>query len=137
MPFSPVALVVSADRHLRRLVAASLDQIGCASVDVATSREGLECVGATRIDFVIVDVCLTDAFEEVLIRQLRVDRPDLKALYLIGRANPVFNRGSIIRRIDAYLRKPFRLYELHDVVTFLLHDHDGFAPVKLAGTSLN
>src|SRR4051812_14462087 len=51
----PVALVVSADRQVRRLISASLGQIGCTSLDVATGREGFECAGAAHVDLVIVD----------------------------------------------------------------------------------
>jgi DNA-binding response OmpR family regulator len=62
----PVALVVSADRQVRRLISASLGQIGCTSLDVATGREGFECAGAAHVDLVIVDVCLPDGCETVL-----------------------------------------------------------------------
>lgn len=117
---NPVALVISADRLLRRLVAVSLDQIGCLSLDVATSRQGLECVGTTHVDFVIVDVSLTDAFEDVLVRRLRLEEPELKVLYLVGGPCPV-SSGPIVRNIDAYLRKPFRLHELRAVVSSWLN----------------
>ena len=59
----PVALVVSSDRQVRRLISASLGQIGCTSLDVATGREGSECAGAAHVDLVIVDVCMPDGFE--------------------------------------------------------------------------
>src|SRR3954463_8180568 len=54
----PVALIVSADRQVRRLISASLGQIGCTSLDVATGREGFACAGAAHVDLVIVDVCV-------------------------------------------------------------------------------
>ena len=88
----PVALVVSADRQVRRLISASLGQIGCTSLDVATGREGFECAGAAHVDLVIVDVCLPDGYETDMVRQLRAMQPDLKVLYLIGRASPIFDR---------------------------------------------
>ena len=131
----PVALVVSSDRQVRRLISASLGQIGCTSLDVATGREGFECAGAAHVDLVIVDVCMPDGFETDMVRQLRVEQPDLKVLYLIGRANPVFNRSAGQRSTDAFLTKPFGLHELTEVVASWL---DGvLGPLNVAGPSLN
>jgi DNA-binding response OmpR family regulator len=131
----PVALVVSADRQVRRLISASLGQIGCTSLDVATGREGFECAGAAHVDLVIVDVCLPDGFETDMVRQLRAAQPDLKVLYLIGRANPIFERCSGKRSTDAFLTKPFGLDELTDVVASWLDD--ALAPYNVSGLSLN
>jgi two-component system cell cycle sensor histidine kinase/response regulator CckA len=131
----PVALVVSADRQVRRLISASLGQIGCTSLDVATGREGFECAGAAHVDLVIVDVCLPGEFETDMVRQLRAVQPDLKVLYLIGRANPMFNRYPGKQSTDAFLTKPFGLHELTDVVSSWLED--ALAPFNVAGLSLN
>jgi two-component system cell cycle sensor histidine kinase/response regulator CckA len=131
----PVALVVSADRQVRRLISASLGQIGCTSLDVATGREGFECAGASHVDLVIVDVSMPDGFETDMVRQLRAAQPDLKVLYLIGRASPLFNRCSGKRSTDAFLSKPFGLHELTEVVASWLDDALG--PLNAAGLSLN
>ena len=131
----PVALVVSADRQVRRLISASLGQIGCTSLDVATGREGFECAGAAHVDLVIVDVCLPGDFETDMVRQLRAVQPDLKVLYLIGRANPMLNRYLGKQNTDAFLTKPFGLHELTDVVSSWLED--SLAPYNVAGLSLN
>jgi two-component system cell cycle sensor histidine kinase/response regulator CckA len=131
----PVALVVSSDRQVRRLISASLGQIGCTSLDVATGREGFECAGAAHVDLVIVDVSMPDGFETDMVRQLRAGQPDLKVLYLIGRASPLFNRCSGKRSTDAFLTKPFGLHELTEVVVSWLDDSVG--PMNAAGLSLN
>jgi DNA-binding response OmpR family regulator len=130
----PVALVVSADRQVRRLISASLGQIGCTSLDVATGREGFECAGAAHVDLVIVDVCIPDGYETDMVRRLRAAQPDLKVLYLIGRSNP-FLDCSAKRSTDAFLTKPFGLHELTDVVTAWLDD--ALAPFNVSGLSLN
>ena len=120
---------------MRRLISASLGQIGCTSLDVATGREGFECAGAAHVDLVIVDVCLPDGCETDMVRQLRATQPDLKVLYLIGRANPIFDRCSGKRSTDAFLTKPFGLDELTDVVASWLDD--ALAPFNVSGLSLN
>lgn len=135
MRYCPVALVVSADRQVRRLIAASLDELGCTTLDAATNKEGLEFAAETRVDWVIVDVFPPGAFESDMIRQLRVKQPALKVLYLIDRASPVLNRWSVVRHNDTYLGKPFALPELCDIVASWLDD--SLALLKLAGISLN
>jgi two-component system cell cycle sensor histidine kinase/response regulator CckA len=131
----PVALVVSSDRQVRRLISASLGQIGCTSLDVATGREGFECAGAGHVDLVIVDVCMPDGFETDMVRQLRAAQPDLKVLYLVGRASPLFTRCSGKRSTDAFLAKPFGLHELTEVVASWLDDP--LAPLSTSGLTVN
>jgi two-component system cell cycle sensor histidine kinase/response regulator CckA len=132
----PVALVVSKDRQVRRLISVSLGQIGCTSLDVSTGREGFECAGAAHVDLVIVDVSVPDGFETDMVRQLRAVQPDLKVLYLIGRASPLlYNRCQGKAGIDAFLTKPFGLHELTDVVASWLEDP--LAPTNVSGLSLN
>jgi two-component system cell cycle sensor histidine kinase/response regulator CckA len=131
----PVALVVSSDRQVRRLISASLGQIGCTSLDVATGREGFECAGAGHVDLVIVDVCMPDGFETDMVRQLRAAQPDLKVLYLVGRASPLFTRCSGKRTTDAFLTKPFGLHELTEVVASWLDDP--LASLSTSGLTVN
>jgi len=136
MVHCPVALVVSADRQVRRLISASLGQIGCTSLDVATGREGFECAGAAHVDLVIVDVSVPGGFETDMVRQLRTVQPDLKVLYLIGRASPLMYNGcSGQPATDAFLTKPFGLHELTDVVSSWLED--AMTPIDVSGLSLN
>jgi DNA-binding response OmpR family regulator len=131
----PMALVVSPDPHVRRLIAATLDQIGCVAFDVATGQEGLACAGATRVNLVIVDVSLPNAFETTLIKQLRVGQPDLKVLYLIGGANTAGDHRLVWEAPDAYLCKPFELEQLSDIVASWLRDD--IIPLVAAGLSMN
>jgi CheY-like chemotaxis protein len=131
----PVALVVSSDRQVRRLISASLGQIGCTSLDVATGREGFECAGAAHVDLVIVDVGMPDGFETDMVRQLRAGQPDLKVLYLVGRASSLFSRCAGKKSTEAFLAKPFGLHELTEVVASWLDDP--LAPLSGSGLSLN
>jgi DNA-binding response OmpR family regulator len=135
MDTSPVVLVVSADRHLRRLLAASLDQIGCVSLDAATSLEALEWFDTGRVDVVIVDSSLNDPSQAFLVERLRTERPQPKVLYLIGRTDSAAS-GLTATGIDGYLRKPFRLHGLRDLVSSWLYD-DAIGSVTSPGLSLN
>jgi DNA-binding response OmpR family regulator len=131
----PMALVVSPDAHVRRLIAATLHHIGCVAFDVATGQEGLVCVGATRVNLVIVDVSQADAFETTLIGQLRVEQPDLKVLYLIGGVNAAADHCFVWEALDAYLCKPFGLEQLSEIVASWLRADP--APLLVASPSMN
>ena len=135
MLYCPTALVVSPDRQVRQLVVASLDQLGCSTLGAATHAAGLEYAALTHVDVVVVDVCQPDAFETAMIWELRRNQPDLKVLYLIGRANPVCESGLPAKAHDFYLRKPFRLHELCEVVSSWLED--GMPRLTVTGISLN
>ena len=87
------------------------------------------------MDLVIVDVCMPDGFETDMVRQLRAAQPDLKVLYLVGRASPLFTRCSGKRTTDAFLTKPFGLHELTEVVASWLDDP--FAPLCTSGLTVN
>ncbi len=108
-----IALVVSGDSHLRELLTASLDEIGCGSLDAATGQEALSCLDALPLDVVILDLS-DDPSATELLRRLSVG-PRAKVLCLIGDATDQGGRLSGVR-FDACLRKPFRLHELNDVV---------------------
>ena len=121
MRYCPIALVVSVDRQVRQLVAVSLGELGCATCDAATREEGLTYAARMSLDVVVVDDCQPDAVGTDMVRELRVNQPNLKVLYLIGPAHSGFNSG-ILKAHDSYLRKPFRLDELCDIVSSWLDD---------------
>ena len=134
MRYCPIALVVSVDRQVRQLVAVSLGELGCATCDAATREEGLTYAARMSLDVVVVDVCQPDAVGSDLIRELRVSQPNLKVLYLIGPAHSVF-RSGIPKAHDSYLRKPFRLDELCDIVSSWLED--GVMLPGVTGVAMN
>ena len=117
MRSSPVALVVSRDRHLRKLLGVSLLRLGCEALDVGSGREGLRCADQTPLDVVIVDLA-NDPSASNLLRALHGAPSNLHVLCLVGATDEPVRLSEL--RIDACLRKPFRLHELSDVVEFWL-----------------
>jgi DNA-binding response OmpR family regulator len=134
MPYHSVALIVSADPQVRRLIACSLDAVGCRTLAAATHDEGVECAGRNQVDWVIVDVSWSDA-AEALTRRLRSSHPSVKVLYLVGRRHPIFMGSAAIEPGNAYLRKPFALSELCGLVAGGLTDR--LTSLSLTTASLN
>jgi DNA-binding response OmpR family regulator len=132
---SPVALVVSADRQIRQLIVASLDELGCTTLDAASDQQGLEFAAITRVDCVIIDACPPETLVSNMIRQLRVLQPEIRVLYLVDRAGAVPGSCSVLRRTDTCLNKPFELRELCRIVESWCERSLAFANV--AGMSMN
>ena len=131
----PVALVVSADRQVRQLIVASLDELGCITFDAASDKQGLEFAAMTRVDCVIVDACQPETLVSHMIRQLRLLQPEIRVLYLVDRISSVSSPLSALRLTDTWLNKPFALTELCKIVESWSNDNPAF--VNVAGMSLN
>ena len=114
---APIVLLVSANRRVRQLIAVRLGQIGCTALIAATYEEAFEYSGLTPLDVLIIDLSRREAFEGTLIRALRVKRRHLKVIYLTGRVTPVVKSRVEGMAADFYLRKPFHLDELCDIVS--------------------
>ena len=125
----PVALVVSADRQVRQLIVASLDELGCATLDAAGDTQGLEFAAGTRVDCVIVDACSPETLVSSMIRRLRRLQPEIKVLYLVDRTVPASSPWSALRRTDTCLNKPFELRQLCRIVESWLDDRASVARV--------
>lgn len=112
----PVALVVSADHLVRQAFCASFGQLGCTTLGTSSHDGGLNDDASARVDFVVIDVCHTHAFDSELVRELRAKRPNVPVVYLIGRASPVFQRGPGVDDHDLQAARRFRVYDLSTVV---------------------
>jgi CheY-like chemotaxis protein len=132
---SPVALVVSSDRQVRQLIVASLDELGCTTLDAASDKQGLEFAAITRVDCVIIDACPPETLVSNMIRQLRLLQPEIRVLYLVDRAGAAPGPWSVLRRTDTCLNKPFELTELCRIVESWCNGSLAFENV--AGMSMN
>jgi DNA-binding NarL/FixJ family response regulator len=126
----PVALVVSADHHVRHAICASFGEIGCATLGTASHDGGLNDDASACVDFVVVDVCHADAFDSELVRELRAKRPDLPVVYLIGRASPVFGRGRLVADPDLAAAHRCRVYDVSKVVLPWVDDQTALLAVS-------
>jgi len=120
---------------VRQLIVASLDELGCATLDASSDTQGLEFASATRVDCVIVDACWPESPVSNMVRQLRVLQPEIRVLYLVDRARAVPSPWSTLRRTDSCLNKPFELGELCKIIESWLDDRPSF--VNVARMSLN
>jgi hypothetical protein len=132
---NPVALLVSADHQVRQAICASFGQLGCTTLGTSSHDGGLNADASARVDFVVIDVCHADAFDSELLRELRASRPNVRVVYLIGRASPLFKRGPGEELHRLLETRRFRVYDLSQVVLPWLDDQ--MALLAAAGISMN
>ena len=110
-----MAVVLSEDCQLRRVIVAGLGELGCSTYDAASQAEVLAYAAQTPIDIVVVD---GERFETVgpdAIRRLVKNQPQLHILYLFDGVGET-ERGRGVAA-DASLPKPFQLADLTDIVS--------------------
>jgi CheY-like chemotaxis protein len=111
-----MAVVLSADCQLRRVIVAGLGELGCSTYDAASQAEVLEYAAHTPIDVVVVDGERFDAVGRDAIRELMVNHPQAHILYLVDRRDAQMERGVGVAA-DVALSKPFQLADLCDIVS--------------------
>jgi CheY-like chemotaxis protein len=118
METCPMAVVLSADCQLRRVITAGLGELGCSTHDVGSRAEALAYAARTSIDVAIIDGA-RDAVGRDVIRKLLTNQPQLHILYLSDTGETETGQGLGVAA-DASLRKPFKLEDLCDIVSMWL-----------------
>ena len=115
METCPMAVVLSTDYQLRRVITAGLGELGCTTYDVGSQAEALAYAAQMPIDVAVIDGA-RDAAGLDTIRRLLTNQPQLHILYLLDAGDAETGQG-IGLTADASLRKPFKLGELCDIVS--------------------
>ena len=110
-----MAVVLSTDYQLRRVITAGLGELGCTTYDVGSQAEALAYAAQMPIDVAVIDGA-RDAAGLDTIRRLLTNQPQLHILYLLDTGDAETGQG-IGLAADASLRKPFKLGELCDIVS--------------------
>ncbi len=111
-------LVVDDEPVLRILVREILQDEGYAVVDAADGRSMLELLEGVHPDLVLMDVMMpgVDGREAYQILRSRTDLPDLPVVMMSAAVQP----SKLDPSIAAFLRKPFDLSELLELVAHLI-----------------
>jgi CheY-like chemotaxis protein len=121
-------LVVDDEPVLRVLMREILQDEGYAVLDAADGRGMLELLQGVHPDLVLMDVMMpgVDGREAYQALRSRTDLPDLPVVMMSAAVQP----GKLDHSIAAFLRKPFDLTELVELVAELIGPPhaDGKAP---------
>jgi CheY-like chemotaxis protein len=118
-------LVVDDEPVLRVLMREILQDEGYAVIDAADGRSMLELLQGVHPDLVLMDVMMpgVDGREAYQVLRSRTDLPDLPVVMMSAAVLP----NKLDPSIAAFLRKPFDLTELIELVARLIGppDEDG------------
>jgi DNA-binding response OmpR family regulator len=106
-----IVLVVGDDVLVRGLVATALRSIGYRALEAHGTREGV-AGSAPDVDLLVVDECASPKIDAEMVRQLRLSQPGLKVVHLTSRRSA----DAVAGNTDVFLKKPFALHDLCDVV---------------------
>ena len=111
-------LVVDDEPVLRVLVREILQDEGYAVIDAADGRGMLELLDGVHPDLVLMDVMMpgVDGREAYQVLRSRTDLPDLPVVMMSAAVQP----SKLDPTITAFLRKPFDLSELLELVARLI-----------------
>jgi two-component system KDP operon response regulator KdpE len=115
-------IVVEDEPQIRRFVCDALRREGCASIEAATARQGLDEVARGKADLVILDLGLPDMNGIEFIRDMRSWSP-VPILILSARSAERDKIAALDTGADDYLCKPFGVGELLARVRALLRRH--------------
>jgi hypothetical protein len=109
-------LLVEDEPDVRSVAARILHDAGCKVIEAATAEEARKvCVSEEKaIDLVVLDVVLPDSRGDVLVRQLRELRPELKILQMSGYPPRALTHSGLLA--EEFLIKPFSPGELRAAV---------------------
>ncbi|HLL30542.1 MAG TPA: response regulator, partial [Allosphingosinicella sp.] len=104
-------LVVDDDADVRAFLAESLEGLGCTVVSAASGPEGLQAVGESRPDLVLMDYAMPGMSGADAARAARAIHPDLPIVFVTGYAESEQLEAALGGDVPV-LRKPFTLAEL-------------------------
>ncbi len=116
-------LVVEDDVTVRSLVLEVLNELGYLAIEAADGPTGLRVLQSSRrIDLLVTDVGLPGMNGRQLAEHGRIERPDLKVLFITGYAeNAAFGAGHLEAGMKM-MTKPFAVDELAARIRAILED---------------
>jgi DNA-binding response OmpR family regulator len=105
-------LLVEDDERISEPLIRVLRGEGLDVAHVATGRDAIAAVNASRPDLVLLDLTLPDLDGLDVCRTVRLDHPDLPIIMLTARSEEVDVIVGLNAGADDYVAKPFRLAEL-------------------------
>lgn len=117
-------LVVDDEPKIRDLTGSILEEAGNRVTTAQSVDQAFEILAAGDVDLVLTDLNMPERDGLDLIRQLRDDYPDIPSIIVTGYASTDTAIEALRMGVSDYLKKPFRLDQLLEVVTRVLADNN-------------
>ena len=129
MPAAPrTILVIDDEASVRMFVDRVLKSAGYATVVAASGPDALRAAkNIATLDLIVTDVMMPEMSGCEVVRRLREDHPGLKALYVTGYSDHLFEEKVMVWEDEAFVEKPCSMKSLLEAVS-LLWGQDAGAP---------
>jgi CheY-like chemotaxis protein len=117
-------LVVDDEEGIRKFIERVLQSAGYATAVASNGPDALR-VAATlpTLDLLVTDVIMPEMSGCEVVRRLRQVHPALKALYVTGFSDRLFDEKVTMRENEAFLEKPCSMNALLEAVSLLWSHH--------------
>jgi CheY-like chemotaxis protein len=109
-------LLIDDDPAILQLLSATLAPAGHELTSCATGAEALQAIASGHFDLVLLDLTLPDVQGLELLHRLRRLAPATRVVVITADTTPETLLTAIGEQAYEYIRKPFAISELHDVV---------------------
>jgi CheY-like chemotaxis protein len=120
-------LVVEDEPMVRAISVESLEMLGYRVLQASNGEEALEVARAHAgtIDLVVSDVVMPVMGGPALVQRLRIERPNIKVLFVSGYTDDAIVRQGVLEPGVEFLQKPFALAALARRLREILGGGDG------------
>ncbi len=124
----PVVLVVDDEAQIREIERRLLQQAGYDVIEASGATEALAVLhDGTQIDLLVADLDMPEVTGDEMVRRIRVERPDLKVLYVTGHIDRLMDARPLWDG-EAFLDKPFSMNGLVEAVSLLIYGNVSAKP---------
>jgi len=114
-------LAVDDEPGVLALVRRCLDDQRVTLTEASSGKDALAQISkGPALDLLITDLRMPEMEGDELARQVRIQSPDLRVLYLTSHADRLFEAKTQLWEAEAYLDKPFTREGLREAVALLL-----------------
>ena len=118
----PLILVVEDEDAVRKTARRMLESAGYEVLEATNGIEGIAALEAsTRVDLLMADIDMPELTGDEMVKRLRATHPHLKALYVSGHVDRLFEERQYLWEDEAFLDKPFTRTSLLEAVSLLLY----------------
>lgn len=117
-------LVVDDDPAFRKMLAEALEQYDYHPLLANDGEEALRMLASSQIEAVITDIKMPGMNGITLMKKIRVDYPDLPVILVTAYLAEEFKEDSIEDQADGYLRKPFRVEKIVELLGRIAPDSE-------------
>lgn len=117
-------LLVEDDLFVRKMTESMLKRLGYTVVPAGNALEAIEVSAqyGETIHLLMTDVIMPEMNGKELAKQLSIERPEMKILFMSGYTDDIINKHGMTDKTQKFIQKPFNLKQLDSIVKETIAD---------------